>query len=337
MDPITAIATCVNSTIKIFEVTYQLKGVDEQTADLISTANHINLNINEARRLRQAKILHLSLTERAWIDRIISDTEEALRNIAELIEPARVDKTTTSRQSIEFRNKVLWVFRDNPKVRDKHARLIVCHQSLTAIIACLHGKGAENQAPEEREEGKEQPPPYDPELQDFFEWNNQKRRRKSSSNTKTEGGSTNPAMACAASSTTTVTNLSSPISFLSPILLGNESSWSLPIIPNSKANTSTNSLPLIIAEPFEVSFASVSGLAASKDTLVQVEEPLPSPSILDLPELGADESENINADLRPQDDESQETRSMRNCNVGFSGVRRGQRSWLAYHVSREDV
>ena len=91
MDPVNAILAGLSTTIRLFEVTYQLKAADEQAADLLSTTQHVNRNINEARRLRRLRANFLSSNEIKWIDTIIKDTDEALHEIAQLIEPARVD------------------------------------------------------------------------------------------------------------------------------------------------------------------------------------------------------------------------------------------------------
>ena len=177
MDPLSGVSACINSSIRILEVTYQLKAVDEQTADLLSTTRHVDNNLNEARRLRRLKVTLLDAGERAWIDGVIQDTDKALCAVAQLIEPARVDKNV--KEAINFRNKVMWVFRDNPKIRDKHAALTLCHQSLMTVIACLHSKDSTVIESLARLEKAERPPPYDPQTEDLFNWRNQRRRKKS--------------------------------------------------------------------------------------------------------------------------------------------------------------
>lgn len=47
MDPLTPIAATINSTLRIFEVTYQLKAVGQQTADVLETTRHVDTNLNE--------------------------------------------------------------------------------------------------------------------------------------------------------------------------------------------------------------------------------------------------------------------------------------------------
>lgn len=118
----------------------------------------------------------LNNSERNWIDGIVDDTESALRGVARLIEPARVDKAT--KEGINFSNRFMWVFRDNPQVRDKHTRLSVCHQSLTAVIACLYAKDVVVAAPVPDKKKEEQPPPYDLQLEELFNWRNRRRRAK---------------------------------------------------------------------------------------------------------------------------------------------------------------
>ena len=176
-DPFSAVSSSFNATIKILEVTYQLRAVDEQTADLLSTTRHVDFMIQEAHRLRRLKAGLLNTSERAWIDKVISDTEDALRGVARLIDRCRVDKAT--KNSISFGHRVMWVFRDNPSVRDKHQKLQICHQSLTAIFACLYSKDVVVIAPVPDGRSEEQPPPYDPQLKELLEWQNRRKGRKS--------------------------------------------------------------------------------------------------------------------------------------------------------------
>ena len=178
IDPLTAIASGVNSSIKILEVTYLLKAVGEQTTDLLRTAEHVNRNINEARRLRRLKAALLNSDERAWMDSTIDDTTKALQEIGQLIEPARADAITTN--SINGKTKVLWVFRDSPKVRDKHNRLSICHQSLIGVINGLYAKDIVIATPMPM--GPDVPPPYNPDMEKMLNWQRQRRRRRSTAN-----------------------------------------------------------------------------------------------------------------------------------------------------------
>lgn len=186
-EPVTAsaITTGITTFIKIFEVTYQLKAVCEQTADLLDTTQHVQLNIREARRLRRLKDSLLNAGERAWMDRVIEDTENAVRAVAQLIEPSRVGMQTEQR--IQFATKAVWVFRDSPKVRDKFARLSVCHQSLNTVVACLYSRDVVVVAPILEGGKKEPPPPYDPQVGELFSWRqNNRRRKKGSASSKTD-------------------------------------------------------------------------------------------------------------------------------------------------------
>lgn len=111
------------------------------------------------------------------VDTVISDTEDALRAVAKLVEPCRVDKDTTN--GIKFGHRVMWVFRDNPSVRDKHQKLQVCYQSLTIVFNCLYSKDVVVIAPIPEVRSEEQPPPYDPQLKELLEWQNRRKGRKS--------------------------------------------------------------------------------------------------------------------------------------------------------------
>lgn len=186
IDPFSAIAAGVNTTIKILEVSFQLKAVGEQTADLLRTTEHVDRNLNEARRLRRLKTSLLSADDRNWMDRQINDCEAALQEVQRLIEPARVDSATA--HFINPKTKTLWVLRDSPKVRDKHNRLATCHQTLLGIIGVLHARDVVVVAPLPSVEGRaEDPPPYTKDMEAMFNWRSQRRKQKSSSDLRAAG------------------------------------------------------------------------------------------------------------------------------------------------------
>ena len=184
MDPISAVTAGLNVSIRLFEVTYQLKSVDEQAADLLATTKHVDRNLNEARRLRRTKASLLSTSEKTWMDDTIDDTDQALRGIARLVEKARVDQST--KKSINFGHRVLWTFRDGPQVQYKHQRLSICSQSLTTVIQCLYSKDVVVIAParEARNEQQQQqsPPPYDANMASLYEMRRSRLQSKSSAN-----------------------------------------------------------------------------------------------------------------------------------------------------------
>ena len=176
INPFSAISSSINATIKILEVTYQLKAVDQQTEDLLATTRHVDPMVQEARRLRRLNAGLLNTSERTMIDTVISDTEDALRAVATLVEPCRVDKDT--KKSIRFGHRVMWVFRDNPSVRDKHQKLQICYQSLAVVFNCLYSKNTLVTTPSPEERSDEQPPPYDPQSEELLNWQNLRKGRK---------------------------------------------------------------------------------------------------------------------------------------------------------------
>ena len=165
-------------------MTYQLRSVGEETADLLRTTQHVDRNISEAQRRRNAKVDSVNNKERTWMDDIIHDTREALLDVARLIEPARVD--TELRDSVNAKNKLMWVLRDGPKVRDKHKRLSICHQSLMTVINTLHAKDRSPLISPLQEEIDE-PPPYEADMQALFRWKCRRKRRASTSNVTMSG------------------------------------------------------------------------------------------------------------------------------------------------------
>ena len=176
------------------------------------------------------------------IDQVITDTEDALRSVARLVESCRVDKAT--KNGIRLGHRVMWVFRDNPNVRDKHQKLQVCHQSLSIAFTCLYSKDAVVIAPAPERSSEEQPPPYDPQLKELLGWQNRRKGRKSHEGR--EGHTTeNIVEINAASSNTTIAD---PLKH-TPDNSGNASSLSSPLPKMSfgLATMSTPDLPSLVS------------------------------------------------------------------------------------------
>jgi hypothetical protein len=113
-----------------------LTSVNEHIEELLKAQNHICTQLNEAQRLRQLKKPVLDPTEMNWIDGTISDIEEAIRDIAILLEPTR-DERATKNGKLSLGTQIRWMYRDSQRARDKKDRLLACHSSLMAVLAHL--------------------------------------------------------------------------------------------------------------------------------------------------------------------------------------------------------
>lgn len=132
------ISSGIIATIKILEVTYALRAVTDQTVALLNTTKHVERNIREAKRLFALHSSLLTPQEHSWIIRSITDTEDAVGEVAKLIEPARVN--IQADRGVGIKNRAVWVFRDNLKAGEKMALLNVTHQTLGTVISALHAK-----------------------------------------------------------------------------------------------------------------------------------------------------------------------------------------------------
>ena len=205
VDPVTA--TVLKTFYEIFELQSKIQAVDEQTRDLLSTTHHVAFNVKEARRMYRVKASILDFSENVWIEGVIKDTEEALLAVAQLIEPARVNRAV--KQKIDFANKVEWVFKQNAQVAGKQARLNNCCHFLTAVIACLHSKSAAAPAPLL----EEQHSPHNFSMERFLIWESQRKRRKSVMSLNSEQQQRSPGLSrCSNSFITDVTSSESSAS-----------------------------------------------------------------------------------------------------------------------------
>ena len=173
-DPITS--TILRGFYESYRFRKEIQTVNEQTKDLLATTNHVAFNIVEARRLYRTKTAFMEKEERMWVDNVMKDTQDAMLDVAKLLEPARIDRSLKKETSLT--NKTTWVLTDHGRIMDKHARLTICHQSLTAVIARLGMKVSSNIGPI-AEDTAEQPLLHDPQMQKFLQWKDQRMRRKS--------------------------------------------------------------------------------------------------------------------------------------------------------------
>ena len=179
MDPVSASFTSgIGATLKILEVFYQIRATDEQTSDILNTANHVNRNLKEAERLLQTNATFIDREERNWVKSTIQDTREALQSISKLIEPARVEKMT--KKDIGMLAKTFWAFKYNPQARDKQAKLIICHQTLMAVVSRLHSTIPPIVSEVPSSESLPLPPPYDQNMEKLWAWQDHRNSRKKS-------------------------------------------------------------------------------------------------------------------------------------------------------------
>ena len=130
------------------------------------------------------------------MDGVIDDNEEAVRAVAVLIEPSRIDVTTGA--GIGAMNRTAWVFRGGPKVRDKHARLTVCHQSLGMVINALYSRDVVVVSPVGVDAKDYRPPPP-------YDWPHRRRVKKELLTLKKDGDtSTKAAGEAAVASASTI-------------------------------------------------------------------------------------------------------------------------------------
>jgi hypothetical protein len=132
------VTSVFTATLRISQAVYELKAVGEQTRDLLDTTKHIDDAMRNVRIVRRQKSALLTTTEKEWIDREIKNSEKAVRDVAALIEPARVDmQKSNNTRDITFKNRMLFVLRDSPNVAVQLTKLSIATQGLNAAMGVL--------------------------------------------------------------------------------------------------------------------------------------------------------------------------------------------------------
>ena len=114
----------------------KMTSVNEQTAELFKTTNHVLVQIAETKRLRDLKAARLAPSERQWIDSTIEDTASAAHEVSIFLEPTRVEQQTSSGR-LSLSRQLKWKYRDNQRAQEKKNHLLVCHNSLMTVLAHL--------------------------------------------------------------------------------------------------------------------------------------------------------------------------------------------------------
>jgi hypothetical protein len=115
------------------------------------------------------------------MQRTIADTEDAVRSVAMLIEPARA--SIQAEGGVGLKNRATWVLRDSAKAVERVGTLNVSHQSLGVVINALQTKGGvgSNAAAQDSQDriedgrGNGGIPSY--ELSEFLAWQRRKGSR----------------------------------------------------------------------------------------------------------------------------------------------------------------
>jgi hypothetical protein len=174
-NPFSAVASGLTSgltlIIRICEFTYALQAVSEQTFAYLQTTEHVSENIMTARRLRRQSSNLLPSEEKRDMDRVIRETETAVRSVATLLEPARVDMEAD--QKIKLTTKGLWILRDNPNIAAALNRLQIAHHALNQVIGSLRTpRNADGLVPAE---SNLKPPPPAYQASQLLHWRTQSR------------------------------------------------------------------------------------------------------------------------------------------------------------------
>lgn len=133
------VSSAFTAVLRLSQGVYELKAVGEQTKELLDTIKCVNDSMTSVQRLRHQKSSLLNSTEKVWIDQNILNTQRAIRDVATLIEPGRVDMETNDGR-ISLAHRGLFVLRDSPRVAVHLSKLAMAYTGLSAAMQVLCAK-----------------------------------------------------------------------------------------------------------------------------------------------------------------------------------------------------
>jgi hypothetical protein len=160
-NPWSAVASGLTSgltlVIRVCEFTYAMRAVDQQTFAYLKTAEHVSDNIKAARQLRRKRSGAIADWDKKEFDRIINQTEVAVKEVAILLEPARVDLDAD--QKIKFTTRGLWVLQKNANITAALNQMQAFNVSLNQTIHSLRTIRDLHLTPDSRSDKRSTLPP----------------------------------------------------------------------------------------------------------------------------------------------------------------------------------
>ncbi|KAK5047572.1 hypothetical protein LTR84_006669 [Exophiala bonariae] len=175
---VSAVSSGFTTSLRIFQIIYEIQAVGEQTRDLLETTKLVTETITQVKKLRHQKSCLLNDTEKVYIDNCISASENAVKDVAILAERSRADMVTRQGRTkdISFKSRALYVLKDSPKVPTNINRMSIATQGLNASMGILCSRTgpikanlyrSHSSAVDRRSSTLKPPPPY--ELVEFLQ------------------------------------------------------------------------------------------------------------------------------------------------------------------------
>lgn len=178
LSAVSAVSSGVTTSLRVFQIIYEIQAVGEQTRDLLETTKLVTETVTQVKTLRHQKSSLLNDTEKAYVDNCITATENAVKDVAILAERARADMVTRQGRTkdISLKTRALYVLKDSPKVATNIHRMSIATQGLNASMGILCSRTtpvkaspyrSHSSAADRRASSPKPPPPY--ELVEFLQ------------------------------------------------------------------------------------------------------------------------------------------------------------------------
>ncbi|KAJ5106638.1 hypothetical protein N7456_003313 [Penicillium angulare] len=107
------------------------------TTALIELTTMIDSQLKQAKGLRDSNSAQLGDIEHNWINTTVTDTEESVEGMSQVLEPYRLVMQKRKKRNLNYSSRKRWKEHDCARARDKYPRLVLYQSRLEKVLSHL--------------------------------------------------------------------------------------------------------------------------------------------------------------------------------------------------------
>ncbi|KAJ5279067.1 hypothetical protein N7478_004439 [Penicillium angulare] len=108
-----------------------------QTKALLELTSMVVSQLQQARGLRDSNSAQLGDIEHNWINTTVTDTEESVEGMSQILEPYRLVLQKRKKHNLNYSSRKRWKEHDCARARDKYPRLVLYQSRLEKVLSHL--------------------------------------------------------------------------------------------------------------------------------------------------------------------------------------------------------